>query len=89
MSKLETGRRTVTPGGLTAWAAATGRHSTSEELTARLQGLATYTRSWRRQLRARRRPVQDVLTIEYERSAELSGGAVRGHTALRFASPCA
>lgn len=71
VSKLETGRQTATPEDLAAWATATGHPSTAEELTARLQGLETHTRSWRRQLRAGHRPVQDVLTIEYERSAEL------------------
>ncbi|MEV6833615.1 helix-turn-helix transcriptional regulator [Streptomyces sp. NPDC051133] len=71
ISKLETGRQTATPEDLTAWATATGHPATAEELTARLQGLETHTRSWRRQLRAGHRPVQDVLTIEYERSTEL------------------
>lgn len=71
VSKLETGRQTATPEDLTAWAAAVERPETAEELTARLQGLETHTRSWRRQLSAGHRPVQDVLTIEYERSTEL------------------
>ncbi|MFG2638127.1 helix-turn-helix domain-containing protein [Streptomyces sp. NPDC048362] len=71
VSKLETGRQTATPEDLTAWAAATGHPAMAGELTARLQGLETHTRSWRRQLRAGHRPVQDTLTIEYERSTEL------------------
>nr|WP_119590280.1 helix-turn-helix transcriptional regulator [Streptomyces scabiei] len=71
VSKLETGRQTATPDDLKAWAEATGHPETTEELTARLQGLETHTRSWRRQLRAGHRPVQDVLTIEYERSTAL------------------
>lgn len=70
VSKLETGRQTATVEDLTAWAEATGRPERAEELAARLQGLETHTRSWRRQLRAGHRPVQDVLTIEYERTAE-------------------
>lgn len=70
VSKLETGRQTATVDDLTAWAEATGRPERAEELAARLQGLETRTRSWRRQLRAGHRPVQDVLTIEYERTAE-------------------
>lgn len=70
VSKLETGRQTATPEDLKAWAQATRPNST-EELLARLQGLETHVRSWRRQLRAGHRPVQDVLTIEYERSTEL------------------
>lgn len=71
VSKLETGRQTATAEDLTAWATAVERPETAGELTARLQGLETHTRSWRRQLRAGHRPVQDVLTIEYERSTEL------------------
>ncbi|MET8611104.1 MULTISPECIES: helix-turn-helix domain-containing protein [Streptomyces] len=71
VSKLETGRQTATPEDVTAWSNASGHPSTAEELVARLQGLETHTRSWRRQLRAGHRPVQDVLTIEYERSIHL------------------
>lgn len=71
VSKLETGRQTATADDVTAWAAAVGAPETAAELAARLQGLETQTRSWRRQLRAGHRPVQDVLTIEYERSTEL------------------
>ncbi|MER7838452.1 helix-turn-helix transcriptional regulator [Streptomyces sp. NPDC096040] len=71
VSKLETGRQTATPDDVTAWAEAVGAPEAAGELTARLQGLETHTRSWRRQLRAGHRPVQDVLTIEYERSTEL------------------
>ncbi|MEV5792669.1 Scr1 family TA system antitoxin-like transcriptional regulator [Streptomyces sp. NPDC052192] len=71
VSKLETGRQTATTDDVTAWAEAVGAPETTPELTARLQGLETQTRSWRRQLRAGHRPVQDVLTIEYERSTEL------------------
>ena len=86
VSKLETGRQTATAEDLAAWATATGHPATAEELTARLQGLETHTRSWRRQLRAGHRPVQDVLTIEYERSAELrawQGSMVVGISRLR------
>jgi transcriptional regulator with XRE-family HTH domain len=70
VSKLETGRQTATPDDLTSWAQAAGHPQTAEELLARLQGLETHTRSWRRQLRAGHRPVQDVLTVEYEQTAE-------------------
>jgi transcriptional regulator with XRE-family HTH domain len=70
VSKLETGRQTATPDDLTSWAQAAGHPQTAEELLSRLQGLETHTRSWRRQLRAGHRPVQDVLTIEYEQTAE-------------------
>ncbi|MFD5856764.1 Scr1 family TA system antitoxin-like transcriptional regulator [Streptomyces chartreusis] len=71
VSKLETGRQTAAAEDVMAWAKATGHPAATEELVARLQGLETHTRLWRRQLRAGHRPVQDVLTIEYEQSAEL------------------
>lgn len=70
VSKLETGRQTATPEDLMAWAKGSGHPAVTEELVARLQGLETQTRSWRRQLRAGHRPVQDVLTVEYERTTE-------------------
>ncbi|RSS51099.1 XRE family transcriptional regulator [Streptomyces sp. WAC07061] len=71
VSKLETGRQTATPADLDAWAAATGHPEAADELRARLQGLESRSRSWRRQLRAGHRPVQDALTVEYERSTHL------------------
>lgn len=71
VSKLETGRQSATPDDVKAWAHATGHEAAAEELVARVQGLETHVRSWRRQLSAGHRPVQDVLTIEYERSTEL------------------
>jgi transcriptional regulator with XRE-family HTH domain len=71
VSKLETGRQTATPEDLMAWAQATEQPATTEELLARRQGLETHVRSWRRQLRAGHRPVQDVLTVEYEQSTVL------------------
>lgn len=70
VSKLETGRQTATPDDLKAWAEGTGHLEVAGELVARLQGLETHTRSWRRQLRAGHRPVQDVLTVEYERTTD-------------------
>jgi transcriptional regulator with XRE-family HTH domain len=70
VSKLETGRQTATPEDLMVWAKGSGHPAVTEELVARLQGLETQTRSWRRQLRAGHRPVQDVLTVEYERTTE-------------------
>ncbi|MFD5058271.1 helix-turn-helix domain-containing protein [Streptomyces sp. NPDC058394] len=71
VSKLETGRQTATAADLKAWADATGHPTAADELQARLQGLESHSRSWRRQLRAGHRPVQDALTVEYERSTEL------------------
>ncbi|MFE5870789.1 helix-turn-helix domain-containing protein [Streptomyces roseifaciens] len=68
VSKLETGRQTATADDLLAWARGTGRPEAAEELTTRLRSLESRSRSWRRQLAAGHKPVQDALTAEYERS---------------------
>ncbi|MGW8378445.1 helix-turn-helix transcriptional regulator [Streptomyces sp. ODS28] len=68
VSKLETGRQTATEADLSAWATATGHPEAAEELVSRLRGLESHSRSWRRQLAAGHRPVQEILTVEYERS---------------------
>jgi hypothetical protein len=68
---LETGRQTATADDLLAWAEATGHPEVADELLARLQGLESRSRAWRRQLKAGHRPVQDALTVEYERSSVL------------------
>ncbi|MEU4996576.1 helix-turn-helix transcriptional regulator [Streptomyces sp. NPDC021622] len=71
VSKLEAGRQTPSLEDLAAWAHATGQPAAAEELAARLQGLESHSRSWNRQLRAGHKPVQDALTVEYERSTVL------------------
>lgn len=71
VSKLETGRQTATAADLRAWALATGHPDVADELTARLSGLESRSRSWRRRLAAGHRPVQESLTLEYERSRVL------------------
>ncbi|MGW0704163.1 helix-turn-helix domain-containing protein [Streptomyces sp. NPDC002867] len=71
VSKLETGKQTATAEDLRAWAAATGHPDAAAELVAHLDGLESRHRSWRRQLAAGHRPVQDALTVEYERSTVL------------------
>ncbi|MER7664871.1 MULTISPECIES: helix-turn-helix transcriptional regulator [unclassified Streptomyces] len=71
VSKLETGRHTATVEDLRQWATATGHPEAAPELESRLLGLESHVRSWRRQLRAGHRPVQDALTVEYERSTVL------------------
>ncbi|MFF7588975.1 helix-turn-helix domain-containing protein [Kitasatospora purpeofusca] len=68
VSKLETGRQTATRDDLKAWATGVGRPGAASELTARLRAFESQSRSWRRQLAAGHRPVQDALTVEYERS---------------------
>lgn len=60
VSKLENGRQTATAEDLRAWATATGRPETFDELHARLRGFESHIRSWRRQLAAGHRPVQDT-----------------------------
>jgi transcriptional regulator with XRE-family HTH domain len=60
VSKLENGRQTATADDLRAWATATGRPETFDELHARLRGFESHIRSWRRQLAAGHRPVQDA-----------------------------
>lgn len=71
VSKLENGKQTATPPDLERWAAGAGRPAAAEELKARLRGLESAQRSWRRQLVAGHRPVQDALNAEYERSTVL------------------
>lgn len=66
--KLEGGRQTATSDDLRAWADAVGQPDTFEELAARLQGFESHIRSWRRQLAAGHRPVQDSWNIEVDRS---------------------
>ena len=66
--KLEGGRQTATPEDLRAWADATGQPDAFSELQARLQGFESHIRSWRRQLAAGHRPVQDSWNIEVDRS---------------------
>ncbi|WP_175408901.1 helix-turn-helix transcriptional regulator [Streptomyces sp. TRM64462] len=65
VSKLENGRQTATTEDLRAWAEATGRPESIGELAARLRGLESDYRSWRRQLAAGHRPVQDALNAEH------------------------
>ncbi|MFB6829293.1 helix-turn-helix domain-containing protein [Streptomyces hydrogenans] len=61
--KLEGGRQTATAEDLTAWAAAVGRPQAVEELLVRLRGFEAQIRSWRRQLAAGHRPVQDTWNV--------------------------
>lgn len=73
VSKLETGRQTASAADLAAWAQATGHPDVASELVSRLRGLESGTRSWRRQLAAGHRPVQETLTVEYRRSRTMRG----------------
>ncbi|MFI8079660.1 helix-turn-helix domain-containing protein [Kitasatospora sp. NPDC086009] len=71
VSKLETGRQTATHDDLKAWAEGIGQPQVASELAARLRVFESHSRSWRRQLAAGHRSVQDTLTVEYERSTVL------------------
>ncbi|GAA4808335.1 helix-turn-helix transcriptional regulator [Streptomyces ziwulingensis] len=60
VSKLENGRQTPTDEDLREWAEATGQPAVFGELRARLRGFESQIRSWRRQLAAGHRPVQET-----------------------------
>ncbi|MFJ1869977.1 helix-turn-helix domain-containing protein [Streptomyces chartreusis] len=66
--KLEGGRQTAIPEDLQAWAAAVGHSDSAEELVARLKGFESHIRSWRRQLRAGHRPVQDTWNVAVDKA---------------------
>jgi len=66
--KLENGKQTATAEDLRAWADGVGHPDTYEELNARLKGFESHIRSWRRQLAAGHRPVQDSWNLEVSRS---------------------
>ncbi|WP_217208731.1 helix-turn-helix transcriptional regulator [Streptomyces sp. AC550_RSS872] len=68
VSKLENGRTTPTPDDLRMWAEGTGRPETYNELLARLRGFESHIRSWRRQLAAGHKPVQDALNAEHAKT---------------------
>lgn len=69
--KLENGRQTATAEDLRAWATATDQPEAAEELLSRFNGLDSRIRSWRRQLAAGHKPVQDAITAEHDRTATL------------------
>ncbi|MFE7108376.1 helix-turn-helix domain-containing protein [Streptomyces sp. NPDC057600] len=73
VSRLQNGRQTATPGDLEAWAAAAGSPDVAAELQARLRGLESHQRHWRRQLAAGHGPVQDRYVVEYRRTSTVRG----------------
>ncbi|MFF3733791.1 helix-turn-helix domain-containing protein [Streptomyces sp. NPDC002476] len=66
--KLENGQQTATSDDLRAWAGGVGQPDVFDELDARLKGFESRIRSWRRQLAAGHRPVQDSWNLEVGRS---------------------
>ncbi|ROQ72553.1 hypothetical protein EES39_40825 [Streptomyces sp. ADI92-24] len=72
VSKLENGRQTATSEDLRAWAQGTGQPEAYDELLARLRGFESHIRSWRRQLAAGHKTVQDAAAAEGERTEVLT-----------------
>ncbi|MFG2640797.1 helix-turn-helix domain-containing protein [Streptomyces sp. NPDC048370] len=73
VSRLQNGRQTATAEDLQAWAEAAGHPDAAPELLARLRGLESQQRHWRRQLAAGHAPVQDRYVVEYRRTATMRG----------------
>ncbi|MFJ4829878.1 helix-turn-helix domain-containing protein [Streptomyces sp. NPDC088747] len=73
VSRLENGKQTATPQDLDAWADVVGAPTEADDLKSRLRGLETQQRSWRRQLAAGHRSVQDKYVVEYRRTATVRG----------------
>ncbi|MEU1409606.1 helix-turn-helix transcriptional regulator [Streptomyces sp. NPDC005728] len=66
--KLENGQQTATSEDLRAWAGGVDSPDAFDELDARLKGFESHIRSWRRQLAAGHRPVQDGWNLEVSRT---------------------
>lgn len=73
VSRLETGKQTAAATDLESWAAAVGVPEQTPDLRARLRGLESQQRSWRRQLAAGHRPVQERYVAEYQGAATARG----------------
>lgn len=73
ISKLENGRQTAEPEELRQWTKATGQPDAYEGLVAQLRGFRSHIRSWRKQLAAGHKPVQQTIAAEYERSKTIHG----------------
>ncbi|MCC2279665.1 helix-turn-helix transcriptional regulator [Streptomyces sp. ET3-23] len=73
VSKLENGRQTAASADLKAWASAIGRSDVTSELLGRLRGLEMQYRSWRRQLAAGHRAVQENAGLVERRSRTIHG----------------
>ncbi|MFF0127324.1 helix-turn-helix domain-containing protein [Streptomyces mirabilis] len=73
VSRLELGKQTATAEDLDAWALAAGAPAEAADLKSRLRGLESQARSWRRQLAAGHRGVQERYVAEYRRTATVRG----------------
>lgn len=73
VSRLEHGKQTATKADLEAWAVAVGAASTTDDLFARLRNLETQHQSWRRQLSAGHRGVQERIGAEQQATTTWRG----------------
>ncbi|WP_431928686.1 helix-turn-helix domain-containing protein [Nonomuraea jabiensis] len=73
VSKLENGKQTPTPDDLRKWVDATDHPDAYDELLARLRGFESHIRSWRRQLAAGHKPVQDTHLSAHENASVFRG----------------
>lgn len=73
VSRLQAGKQTPSVADLEAWAAAAEQPDAVPDLHARLRGLESQQRHWRRQLSAGHAPVQDRYVVEYRRTATMRG----------------
>ncbi|WP_018545470.1 helix-turn-helix domain-containing protein [Streptomyces sp. LaPpAH-108] len=73
VSRLENGRQTPTSDDLRKWTEATGHPEAYDELVARLRGFESHIRSWRRQLAAGHKAVQDTHLTAHTDASVLRG----------------
>ena len=73
VSRLEHGKQTATVNDLEAWAREAGAPDEANDLTARLRGLESQQRSWRRQLASGHRGVQEKYVVEYRSTSTVRG----------------
>ncbi|MEU9089980.1 helix-turn-helix transcriptional regulator [Streptomyces sp. NPDC048428] len=73
VSRLENGKQTPSPADIAAWAQAAGREDLTGELKARLTGLETQYRSWRRQLAGGHRVRQELGVTESAATKTIRG----------------
>ncbi|MBT2675803.1 helix-turn-helix domain-containing protein [Streptomyces sp. ISL-14] len=73
VSRLENGKQTATAADLDAWALAAGAPAEASDLKSRLRGMESQQRSWRRQLAAGHRAVQDRYVAEYRQTSTVRG----------------
>ncbi|MDX3522379.1 MULTISPECIES: helix-turn-helix domain-containing protein [Streptomyces] len=71
VSKLENGKQTASDADAKAWAEAVGRPDVADELRASLRTLETTYRSWKRQLAAGHRAVQEGHRLQEEEAREI------------------